>query len=84
MEIDGKLERICAIDDLSRRKWKEFEKGKMYTLYMDPENPKTFRCTTKVIYLDEFIIWMVGAALFYFGSFGFISAICEYVYSLFH
>ena len=80
VEVDGKLQRLCAIDDLSRRKWKEFEEGKMYTLYINPEKPETFRCTTKVIYPDELLIWIVGSLFFYGCAIVFILELFKSIY----
>jgi len=65
VEINGKPERICAMDGMSRRKWKQFQEGQIYTIYVNPDKPEDCRCTTKVIYMEEIIWWIYGGIMFY-------------------
>lgn len=57
-----------AMEELSRKKRKEFQKGKTYTLYVNPKNPRIIRCTKKVIYFKDFLQVILGI-FFTLGSF---------------
>lgn len=57
-----------TLERLSPRKRKRFQKGKIYTLYVNPQNPKIVRCTKKIFYFEDFFLIILGG-FFTLGSF---------------
>ena len=78
--IQGKTQTICAMDDLSRHKWKELKEGQIYTIYVNPKKPEEFRCTTKVVYVKEVFWWVAGGFAFYSTIIICIGTFLNYVY----
>lgn len=64
----GKKLRQHTLERLSREKRKEFQKGKIYTLYVNPKNPKIVRCTRNVFRFENFFLVILGG-FFYTGFF---------------
>lgn len=65
---NGRKIKQYTLERLSRKKRKEFQKGKTYTLYVNPKNPKIVRCTTKVFYFQDIFLVILGS-FFTVGSF---------------
>lgn len=57
-----------TLERLSQKRRMEFQKGKTYTLYVNPKNPKIARCTTEVFCFQDFFLVILGS-FFTFGSF---------------
>lgn len=57
---NGRKIKQYALERLSRKKRNEFQKGKTYTLYVNPKNPKIVRCTKKVFYFQDVFLLILG------------------------
>lgn len=65
---NGRKIKQYTLERLSQKRRKEFQKGKTYTLYVNPENPQIVRCTKKTFYFKDFFLVSLGS-FFTFGSF---------------
>lgn len=58
---NGRKIQQYTLERLSRKERKEFQKGETYTVYVDPQNPKIVRCTTKVFCFHDFFLVILGS-----------------------
>lgn len=69
-----------AMDELSRKKRKEFQKGKTYPLYVNPKNPRKIRCTNKVFYFEDFFQVILGSFFTLISFFALLEQLIEFVF----
>ena len=78
-QYNGKKYHGYAIDRLTGRTQKKLIPGEVYPLYINPENPKCFRCTKRIVMFQEVVLFLLGG----FGFFGSILVLLQNLFSYF-
>ena len=62
-EKNGRKQELSAMEDLGTSKPKQFQEGQMYTVYVNPQNPRMFRCKKGVYTIGYVIVTLFGIFL---------------------
>jgi len=62
-QYNGKKYHGYAIDRLSGRTQKKLIPGEVYPLYIDPKNPRCFRCTKRIVMFQEIVLFFTGFSI---------------------
>ncbi len=77
---EGKKIDTYALEEMSGKRAKKFEPGKVYPLYIDPKNPRHIRCTKKVYKFDDWFYILPFGFVFFAGIFIVIVKLLELIF----
>lgn len=66
----GKRYQQRTLDSLSGKEMKQFVRGEIYPVYINPDNPAQFRCTYKRVTAKEVFMILLGGYLLFIDIFG--------------